>query len=56
MRASDHGHYETVCTLLEFGAELNSKNKVRNQMMMMAIISKMFEYDFDEMMIKIMMC
>ena len=36
--ASWFGHEEVVRTLLEYGADVNAKNEVRNQMMMMLII------------------
>ena len=38
MAASWNGHLEVVRTLLEVGADINAKDKVRNQMMMMIII------------------
>ena len=34
MRASWNGHLEVVRTLLESGADINAKDNVRNQMMM----------------------
>ncbi len=34
MRASENGHHDIVRTLLEAKADLNDKNNVRNQMMM----------------------
>ena len=37
MRASLNGHHEVVRTLLEGKADINAKNKVRNQLMMMII-------------------
>ena len=36
--ASRYGHLETVRTLVEYQADVNVKNKVRNQMMMMTLI------------------
>ena len=38
MRASGCGHHETVRTLLEYQANVNDKDMVRNQMMMMTLI------------------
>ena len=38
MWASRYGHHDIVRTLLEAKADLNAKNKVRNQLMMMMII------------------
>ena len=38
MAASGYGHHDIVRTLLEAKADLNAKNKVRNQLMMMMII------------------
>ena len=36
--ASGNGHEDTVRTLLENGADINAKDNVRNQMMMMTLI------------------
>ena len=33
-----YGHLECVRTLLEYGADINAKSNVRNQMMMMRLI------------------
>ena len=38
MWASSYGYHDIVRTLLEAKANLNAKNKVRNQLMMMIII------------------
>ena len=38
MWASQNGQHDIVRTLLEAKADLNAKNKVRNQLMMMIII------------------
>ena len=38
MWASENGHEELVRTLLEYQAEVNAQNNVRNQMMMMTLI------------------
>ena len=38
MTASYYGHLEVVRTLLECKADVNVKNKVRNQMMMMMMM------------------
>ena len=38
MWASRNGHHECVRTLLEYKANVNAKNMVRNQMMMMMLI------------------
>jgi len=38
MEASYNGHHDIVRTLLEAKADVNAKNKVRNQLMMMIII------------------
>ena len=38
MKASYNGHLNVVRTLLESGANVNVKTKVRNQMMMMMIM------------------
>ncbi len=38
MWASMYGHLETVRTLLESGADVKAKDKVRNQMIMMRLI------------------
>ena len=36
--ASMYGQLDCVRTLLEYGADVNAKNMVRNQMMMMMLI------------------
>ena len=38
MRASLNGHHEVVGTLSEGGADVNAKDKVRNEMMMVIMI------------------
>ena len=38
MGASLYGHEEVVRTLLEYKADINAKDNVRNQMMMMMLI------------------
>jgi hypothetical protein len=38
MGASGYGYSEVVSALLEFGADVNAKNNVRNQMMMLMMI------------------
>ena len=38
MNASANGHHDIVRTLLEYHAEVNAKDNVRNQMMMMTLI------------------
>ena len=38
MRASQNGHLDIVRTLLDGGANINAKDKVRNQMMMMMMM------------------
>ncbi len=38
MFASQYGHFEVVRTLLESGGDLNAKDDVRNQLMMMMIV------------------
>ena len=38
MKASQNGHLEVVRTLLEDGADLNAKNNVRNQTMLLMIV------------------
>ncbi len=38
MYASRYGHHDIVRTLLEAKADLNAKDKVRNQLMMMMMI------------------
>jgi len=38
MWASRWGRHDVVCTLLKGGADVNAKDKVRNQMMMVIMI------------------
>ena len=38
MLASMSGHHDIVRTLLEGGADVNAKDKVRNQLMMMMMM------------------
>ena len=38
MRASYNGHLECVRTLLEYQADINAQDNVRNQIMMMTLI------------------
>ena len=38
MWASRNGHLEVVRTLLDFQADVNAEDEVRNQMMMMTLI------------------
>jgi len=38
MWASENGHHDIVCTLLEGGADINAQTNVRNQMIMMIIV------------------
>ena len=38
MMASYNGHLDCVRTLLEYKADINAKDNVRNQMMMMTLI------------------
>jgi ankyrin repeat protein len=42
MGASGYGYSEVVSALLEFGADVNAKNNVRNQMLMMIMIIILF--------------
>ena len=39
--SSEKGYLETVCTLLEYGADVGDTDKVRNQMMMMMMMMMM---------------
>ncbi len=48
MYASYYGHHEVVRTLLQGGADVNVKSKVRNQMMMMMIIIVLHDGDDDD--------
>jgi hypothetical protein len=41
MRASLNGHHEVVGTLSEGGADVNAKDKVRNQMMIIIMMLMM---------------
>jgi hypothetical protein len=41
MWASDNGQYEIVRTLLEYKADVNAKDNVRNQVMMMMMMMMM---------------
>ena len=41
MWASRNGHHEAVRTLVVGGADVNTKNKVRNQLMMMMLMMTM---------------
>jgi hypothetical protein len=48
MKASQTGYLEVVRTLLEAGAaDVNAKNKVRNQMMMMMMMIVIIDEDRD---------
>ena len=39
MKASENGHHDVVRTLLESGGDVNDKDDVRNQLMMMILIN-----------------
>ena len=41
MYACQNGHHDVVRTLLEKGADVNAKKKVRDQMMMMVMMMMM---------------
>jgi hypothetical protein len=41
IEASANGHEETVCTLLEYEADVNTKDNVRNQIMIMMMMMMM---------------
>ena len=38
MKASQNGHLDIVCTLLQAGGDVNAKNEVSNQMIIIIII------------------
>ncbi len=47
MRASENGHLDIVRTLLEAKADVNAKDDVRNQMIMMMMIVVINDEDRD---------